>query len=155
MWLERNTAVYNAPKKGEKAINFTYPVLQGDTISLFDLHGKYVYVDVWATWCGPCIYEIPYLVELEKDYHNNDITFVSISLDTEKDKEKWKTMVKEKNLKGIHLFANGWSKITKDYAIFGIPRFMLFDKTGNVIETNAPRPSSKEIRILFNEILTD
>ena len=50
-------------------------------------------------------------------------------------------MIQDKSLKGVHLFADGWSKITKDYAIFGIPRFMLFAKTGNVIETIAQIPS--------------
>ena len=58
-------------------------------------------------------------------------------------------MVAEKELGGVQLWADGWSKITKDYAIFGIPRFLLFDAKGNVISTNAPRPSSDEIRELL------
>ena len=59
-------------------------------------------------------------------------------------------MVKEKELGGIQLWADGWSKITKSYAIFGIPRFMLFDTKGNVISTKAPRPSSIDIRDLLD-----
>ena len=147
-WLERKTAVDNMPKEGEPAIDFNYPDTDGNEFSLASFKGDLVYVDVWATWCGPCKAEIPSLQKLETDYHGQDITFMSVSVDT--DKEAWEKMVAEKELGGVQLWANGWSKITKDYAIFGIPRFMLFDAEGNVISTNAPRPSSEEIRGLLD-----
>jgi len=146
-WLERKTAVDNMPKEGEQAIDFNYPNIEGNKFSLSSFKGDLVYVDVWATWCGPCKAEIPSLLKLESDYHGKDITFMSVSVDT--DKEAWQKMVAEKELGGVQLWADGWSKITKDYAIFGIPRFMLFDSEGNVISTNAPRPSSDEIRELL------
>ena len=146
-WLERKTAVDNMPKEGEPAIDFNYPDIEGNEISLTSFKGDLVYVDVWATWCGPCKAEIPSLQKLETDYHGKDITFMSVSVDT--NKEDWEKMVAEKELGGVQLWADGWSKITKDYAIFGIPRFMLFDNEGNVISTNAPRPSSDEIRELL------
>ena len=107
-----------------------------------------MYVDVWATWCGPCKAEIPSLQQLETDYHDKNITFMSVSVDT--DKEAWKKMVAEKELGGVQVWADGWSKITKDYAIFSIPRFMLFSAEGNVISTNSARPSSDEIRGLLD-----
>ena len=146
-WLERKTAVDNMPKEGEPAIDFNYPDTDGNEFSLTSFKGNLVYVDVWATWCGPCKAEIPSLQKLEADYHGKDITFMSVSLDT--DKEAWEKMVADKELGGVQLWADGWSKITKDYAIFGIPRFMLFDAEGNVVSTNAPRPSSSEIRELL------
>ena len=147
-WLERKMAIDNMPQEGEPAIGFTYPDKDGEKISLSDFKGTLVYVDVWATWCGPCRAEIPSLQQLEADYHGKDITFMSVSVDT--NKEAWLKMVKEKELGGTQLWAEGWSEITKSYAIFGIPRFMLFDAEGNVISTNAPRPSSDEIRGLLN-----
>ena len=147
-WLERKTAVDNMPKEGEPAIDFNYPDIEGNEISLTSFKGKLVYVDVWATWCGPCKAEIPSLQKLETDYHGKDITFMSVSVDT--DKEAWEKMVAEKELGGVQLWADGWSKITKDYAIFGIPRFLLFDAKGNVISLDAPRPSSDEIRGLID-----
>ena len=58
-------------------------------------------------------------------------------------------MVQDKELGGTQLWADGWSKITEDYAIIGIPRFMLFSADGKVISTNAPRPSSDKIRDLI------
>ena len=147
-WLERKTATDNMPKEGEPAIDFHYPDTDGNKFSLASFKGNLVYVDVWATWCGPCKAEIPSLQKLEVDYHGKNITFMSVSVDT--DKEAWEKMVAEKELGGVQLWADGWSEITKDYAIFGIPRFMLFDAEGNVISTNAPRPSSEEIRGLLD-----
>ena len=141
-------AISKLPKTGEPAINFTYPDKDGNEFSLTSFKGNLVYVDVWATWCGPCKEEIPSLQQLEADYHGKNITFMSISVDT--DKEAWEKMVAEKELGGVQLWANGFSgvegSITKDYHIFSIPRFMLFDAAGNVISTKAPRPSSEDIR---------
>jgi len=150
-WSERKNWYDNMPKIGEPLIDFTYPNKNGNEISLASFMGKMVYVDVWATWCGPCIAEIPALQELEKDYHGKNIVFISVSVD--EDKEAWLKMVEEKQLGGIQLWADGWSKITKDYAIFGIPRFLLFSADGKVISNDAPRPSNDEIRTLINSNL--
>ena len=147
-WSDRKTAIDNMPKAGEPAIDFTYPDKDGNEFSLTSFKGDLVYVDVWATWCGPCKAEIPSLQQLETDYHDKNITFMSVSVDT--DKEAWKKMIAEKELGGVQLWADGWSKITKDYAIFSIPRFMLFSAEGNVISTNSARPSSDEIRGLLD-----
>ena len=142
-FLEKIEAIANLPQIGEPAIDFTYPDKEGNEFSLSTFKGNLVYVDVWATWCGPCKAEIPALKTLEHDYHNNNITFLSVSVDT--DKEAWVNMVADKQLGGTQLWANGWTGITKSYAISGIPRFMLFDANGNVISLDAPRPSSEEI----------
>jgi len=147
-WLDKKIAIDNMPQEGEPAIDFTYPDKDGNKFSLASFKGNLIYVDVWATWCGPCKVEIPSLQKLEADYHDKNITFMSVSVDT--DKEAWEKMVAEKELGGVQLWADGWSKITKDYAIFGIPRFMLFDANGNVISTDAPRPSSEDIRELLD-----
>ncbi len=151
LWRERKKLTDNMPKAGDPAIDFTYPGIDGNEVSLSSLNGKLVYVDVWATWCGPCLGEIPSLQKLEEEYHGRNITFLSVSVDT--DKEAWMKMVKEDNLGGIQLWADGWSQITKDYAIFGIPRFMLFSADGKVISNDAPRPSSGEIRGLLDSNL--
>jgi len=136
---------------GKAAIDFTYPDMDSNMISLSDFKGSYVYVDVWATWCGPCKYEIPFLLQLEKDYHDANIIFMSVSVDVEEAKQKWIDMINEKDMGGVQLIStDGWkSQIMKDYAINGIPRFMLFDIEGNVISVDAPRPSSDEIRKIF------
>ncbi|KGL62720.1 TlpA family protein disulfide reductase [Polaribacter sp. Hel1_85] len=134
--------------KGSFSPKFTdYENNAGGTKSLNDLKGKYVYIDVWATWCGPCIAEIPSLKKVEKEFHNKNIEFVSISIDQIKDHDKWKKMIVDKELGGMQLFAdNNWeSKFIQDYMIKGIPRFILIDPQGKIINANAPRPSDKKL----------
>lgn len=149
-YLKRHEQVQNLPKLGEAAIDFTYPDMDSNMVSLSDFKGSYVYVDVWATWCGPCKYEIPFLIQLEKDYHDANIIFMSVSVDTDNAKQKWIDMIKKEGMGGVQLFASGWSQICQDYAINGIPRFMLFDREGNVISVDAAKPSSDEIRNILN-----
>lgn len=143
-------SVYN---EGKPALDFKYPNTRGDSISLSDFKGSLVYVDVWATWCGPCKREIPHLLELEAAYHNENIVFLSVSVDEEKDYDTWLAMLEEKEMGGVQLFASGWSKITKDYKINGIPRFMLFDSNGDIVNVRAPRPSNPAIRPLIDQYL--
>lgn len=132
-----------------------YENYKGGTTSLKDLRGKYVYIDVWATWCGPCIKEIPFLKKIEKDYHNENIEFVSISVDKQSDRDKWRTMVDKEELEGVQLLADNdfKSDFVQDYLINGIPRFILLDTEGNIIKSNAPRPSNPELTKLFDDLL--
>jgi thiol-disulfide isomerase/thioredoxin len=156
-WREKKINIDNVPKEGEPAKDFNYADKDGNEFSLSSFKGRLVYLDVWATWCGPCIVEIPALKKLEEVYQDKKITFLSISID--KDKEAWMKMLDEKKLGGIQLWAgdlwesNSISGIAKDYAIYGIPRFMLFSADGNVISTNAPRPSAIEIKGLLGSNL--
>jgi thiol-disulfide isomerase/thioredoxin len=133
---------------------FDYENVNGGKTSLESLKGKFIYIDVWATWCGPCIAEIPALKEVEKAYHGKNIEFVSISIDERKDFERWKKMVADKELKGIQLFAdNAWeSDFVKKYAIDGIPRFILIDTEGKIVSADAPRPSEGKLKELLTEV---
>ncbi len=152
----------NLPKGSPSPVFEDYENHNGTKTSLTDLKGKYVYVDVWATWCGPCKAEIPSLKNLEKEYHDKNIQFVSVSIDDdrthqgswEKAKESWKAMVTDKELSGIQVFApNGWqSGFVRDYRINGIPRFILIDPNGNIVSADAPRPSDPKLVDLFNEL---
>jgi thiol-disulfide isomerase/thioredoxin len=136
-------------KKGDKAFNFSYPDLNGNPVSMSSLKGKVVLVDVWATWCGPCKKEIPHLKKLEEELRDKNIAFVSISVDEEKDKEKWKNFVEKEQLGGIQLYAKGWSEFTKYYDIHGIPRFLVFDQEGKIVTVDSPRPSMPELKELL------
>lgn len=139
-----------------------YENYNGGTTSLSDLKGDYVYVDVWATWCAPCIAEIPSLKALEKKYHGKKIQFVSLSIDDDRshggswDKAhaSWKAMVADKQLSGVQIFApKGWqSEFVVNYRIQGIPRFILIDPNGNIVTPDAPRPSSSELTKLFDSL---
>ena len=126
----------------------------GGKTSLDDLKGKYIYIDVWATWCAPCRKEIPFLKEVEKAYHGKNIEFVSLSIDKQADHDKWKKMIVDQALGGIQLLADkDWkSQFVQDYLIQGIPHFILLDPNGNIVSPNAPRPSDKELITLFNRL---
>ena len=130
-------------KKGSLSPSFNYPDSSGKNISLESLKGKLVYVDVWATWCGPCKAQIPFLKQLEEKYREEDIAFVSLSIDKLTNISKWKDMIVDKELEGIQIIADkAWrSKFVTDYVIEGIPRFILIDKDGNLMDPMAPRPA--------------
>lgn len=136
-------------RAGGMAADFTYPDVNGKEVSLSDFKGKVVLVDVWATWCGPCRGEIPHLKKLEQEMHGTDVVFIGVSVDEAKDKQKWLDFVKKEELAGVQLLASGWSKITKDYKINGIPRFMVFDRQGNIVSVDAPRPSNPELKAML------
>ncbi|TCC99649.1 TlpA family protein disulfide reductase [Pedobacter hiemivivus] len=142
-------------KPGDSAFNFSYPDNSGKTVSMADLRGKVVLVDVWATWCGPCKKEIPSLKKLEEEMKGMDVQVVSISVDEAKDKEKWLKMIKDENLGGLQLFASGWSDIAQFYKINAIPRFMVFDKAGKIVTIDSPRPSNPELKALLEKTLAN
>lgn len=142
------TKLYDT-RAGGVAADFTYPDVKGKMVSLSDFKGKVVLVDVWATWCGPCRGEIPHLKKLEEEMQDTDVVFMGVSVDEAKDKQKWLDFVAKEDLKGVQLLASGWSKIAKDYKITGIPRFMVFDRKGNIVSVDAPRPSSAELKRLL------
>jgi len=141
--------------KGKHSPKFmAYENNAGGKTSLDDFKGKYVYIDVWATWCGPCISEIPFLNKVEKAYQGKNIEFVSISIDDLNDYDIWKTMIKEKELSGVQLFADkSWdSEFVENYKISGIPRFILIDPKGNIITSDAPSPSNNKLKELFSSL---
>jgi thiol-disulfide isomerase/thioredoxin len=157
-------ALRKAFPKGSPSPGFEgYENFKGGTTSLADLKGKYVYVDVWATWCGPCKVEIPHLKKLEEEFHDKDIAFVSMSIDDdkrhkgswEKAHEAWKKMVAEKELSGIQIMApKGWeSDFVKAYKINGIPRFILIDPEGNIVDPNAQRPSNPKLKEMLETLI--
>ncbi|WP_308993788.1 redoxin family protein [Mariniflexile litorale] len=162
-YLAESMALKTELKEGSPSPTFdNYENYKGGKTSLSDLKGNYVYVDVWATWCGPCKVEIPSLKALEKKYHGKKIQFVSLSIDDDrshggswdKARENWKAMIADKELSGVQLFApNGWqSQFVLDYKIQGIPRFILIDPNGNIVTPDAPRPSSSELTELFTSL---
>ena len=140
---------------GKQSIDFDYENFSGGRKTLNDLAGKILYIDVWATWCGPCIKEFPSLKELVQEYDDKKIEFVSISIDHEKDYEKWRKMVSEKNIGGIQLYDSEGlnSSFMKAFNVGLIPRFIMLDKEGKIITSNAPRPSSEDVRNFINKHL--
>lgn len=155
-WKQIEDNYQNMVEKDKHLINFTFQNSEGDNVSLSDFRGKVVYIDIWATWCGPCKKEMPLLKELEKEYKDNkDIVFMSINIDVSKNIQKWKDFLVNEQLPGVQLFAGDMATevLSKPYKIKGIPHFMLVGKDGCLIYMDAPRPSSSEIRAVLNDAL--
>jgi thiol-disulfide isomerase/thioredoxin len=141
--------------EGNASPLFDYENHKGGKTKLADLKGKYVYIDTWATWCGPCRGEIPFLQKVEEKYKGKNIEFVSISIDTAKDHDKWKKFVDDKQLGGTQLIADAdWSsQFCKDFGINSIPRFILIGPDGKVISADAERPSSPQLEQRLDQLL--
>jgi peroxiredoxin len=128
-------------KPGTPAPGFSLKNEKGKTVSLADLKGKVVYIDFWGVGCGPCIYDIKnHVPEVHERYKSKDVVFVNICVDA-KDKQ-WKDALAKYNLDGVNLMAEGWSNnpVCKLYNINSIPHYILIDKTGKIVDNNAPGP---------------
>jgi thiol-disulfide isomerase/thioredoxin len=147
-YLGEQEIVLDKIKPGMPAPPFTLQSITGSTHSLADYKGKVVYVDVWASWCSPCRQETPKLKALYEKYKNDDrIAFLSIAVSDHID--KWKKAVEDDKATWTQLIDNG-NTIQSAYRANAIPKFILIDKQGNIVNPDAPRPSSgKEIEKLI------
>lgn len=127
--------------KGVRAPDFELTDIDGNKVSLSGLAGNYVYIDVWATWCGPCCREMGPLRELEHKFKDRPIRFVSISIDS--DESAWREKIKAEHPGGIQLRA-GSSTFERDYNVTFVPRFILIDPNGYIVDANMTRPSQPE-----------
>lgn len=134
---------------------FSFDNNNGGKSKLEDFRGKYVYIDIWATWCGYCLKELPHLKKLEEDYKGKNVVFVSISEDNPEDVNKWKKMIKDKEMSGVQLIADKDTRVQLDsfFNISGIPRFIILDPNGKIVDADAPRPSDPDLSLLFESLL--
>lgn len=134
-------------RPGQPAPNFTLETLEGDSMSFENLKGKVIYIDFWTTWCGPCKKEMEHSRKLKEQFKGEDIVFVYISLDDEKDKDMWQWFIRQNKIEGIHLIAKGGfdSEIAKAYNVTGVPTYYLIDKNGRIASNTPKRPSQAGI----------
>lgn len=111
---------------------------KGNVVDFSTFRGKYVYIDMWASWCVPCLREVPMLQKLEKELKNKKVEFVSISIDA--NQEAWKKKMEEKDMHGNQLWNPGGT-LGNALGVKGIPFFAIYDPDGNLYMHGAPRPS--------------
>jgi len=130
--------------KGDIAPTFRLLDKYNSSVSLSDFKGNIVYIDIWNTYCKPCIVEIPKFEKLKKRFSKNKIKFVSICVNSPK--ENWNKMIEKKNLTGIQLFSeksNG--EFFKKFMFNSSPRYILIDKDGKIVESHAGKPSDQKL----------
>ncbi|MFA6128355.1 MAG: TlpA disulfide reductase family protein [Bacteroidales bacterium] len=151
---------------GQPAPVFNLPDISGKMVSLTDFAGKYVFIDYWATWCGPCKAEVPEYKKLIEDYKGKNIVFMSISVD--KDKSAWEKMVREglpemdpatgKPFEPAKMIQMSWLQLhdavrySKIWLVKFIPTFVLIDREGKIINSRAQRPSNPELRKVIDAL---
>lgn len=137
---------------GQPAPAFALVDQDGKEVSLESLAGTVLYVDFWASWCGPCRYESPYAKELQAKFANKPVTFVYISLD--EDEEAWRKALEEEGLKGVHLWAKGFdTEVAKSYNVKAIPNYFIIGADGNIFENRPDRPSGENIVAELNKAI--
>jgi peroxiredoxin len=131
---------------GTEAIDFTQPDTTGAPVSLSSFRGKYVLVDFWASWCGPCRNENPNVVENFNLFKNKNFTVLGVSLDKPGQKEAWLNAIKEDNLVWSHVSDLQWwnNAAAKLYKVSGIPHNFLVDPQGKIIGRNLRGPALKD-----------
>ncbi|TDL99337.1 MAG: hypothetical protein C4K58_05290 [Flavobacteriaceae bacterium] len=105
-------------------------------------NAKLTYIDIWASWCAPCIAEMKYSRKLKTEYDPNEIQFVYVSID--ENSYKWSKANQQLQLNNSYLDHNG--NIAKQFKIMKIPRYILLNQKGDTIDKNAPRPSDEKIK---------
>ncbi len=127
---------------GKTAKDFTAITNDNKRVFLKDFIGKVIYIDLWATWCGPCLLEMPNFNKLKQQYKNNaEIVFLSISIDSER--TKWKDYLQKVNAEGQQWIINRAD--LSDYFVIDIPRYIIIKKDFTVFDLNAPAPSASNI----------
>ena len=142
--IESASSSFFASQKGVKGFDFVADKIDGSKLNLSDLKGKIVVIDIWATWCGPCVDQRPNMLEIAKKYMDNPkVAILMISVDSSVD--KWKKYVNRTNENNygieLHIPDGMNTEFGYKYLIKAIPKYVLIDREGVIFDSNLPEPS--------------
>jgi peroxiredoxin len=130
---------------GNPAPDFTMTDMDGNPVSLSDYRGKVVYLKFWASWCGPCMRQVPPAAELKKRMAGeDDLVFMYVSIDT--DENAWRTTIDRNNITGVHMVTPGRERgVPALYQVKWIPTFYIIGRDGNIFDNRPPQPADPEV----------
>ena len=140
-------------KSGVMAHDNEFCDAAGNVHRFSEFKGKVLYVDIWATWCGPCKMEIPHLAKVVEHFKDNDdVKIISISVDT--NRKAWENKIAADKPAWTQYIANKqqYAQTSKDWGIMGIPRFILINKDGSIYDGDAIRPSNPKLIPLLEKM---
>ncbi|MQP23632.1 redoxin family protein [Flavobacterium sp. LMO8] len=143
--------IYERLGRGNEARPIQAKDLNGNLVTISKFKGKFVAIDIWATWCGPCKYESPYFEKIAIKYKKENIVFLGLSSD--QDTKKWYLDAKNKSKSVTHLRLENPVLFSKDFNVNSIPRFILIDPEGKIYNSNMPRPSDSAFEIIIRKAL--
>jgi thiol-disulfide isomerase/thioredoxin len=155
----QDLAIRSSVKKGFENLRYTmkgaslpavkFEDAEGNIQNLDQFKGKYLFIDLWASWCVPCIKMTPFVQQLEKQYEGKNITFVAISIDG--NKQSWLSKIKELNMHG-HQFLDLPGAFTKRLNITGIPHYMIYDPEGKLVVYKADMPDNPKLKAMIDQL---
>ena len=148
--LQSNLQSLEKLREGAVVENFNFVDMEGKTVSLADYKDKIIYLDLWASWCGPCIQTFRTKTpDFEKALRDReDVVLMYISIDDKED--PWKNYLSKNPMRGVHLYAGqGFeADIMKYFKVWGIPRYIVLGKGNTIVRVNAPRPGDEALDLL-------
>jgi thiol-disulfide isomerase/thioredoxin len=137
-------------RKVNSVYEFTLSDSSGVTVDFNSLKSKYLVIDFWASWCKPCIANIPAMNQMINEYKSDSIQFISVSLD--KDLTQWRQSLAKNKFAGVQLSdPNGFKGLIAIYCkVLWVPKYIIADKNGQIINYDAPQPSEPDLRVLLD-----
>ncbi len=153
--LEANYVAMQSVWPGNPAPDFTMTDIHGEEVSLSDYHGKVVYLKFWASWCGPCMREVPPASELkERMRMEDDLVFMYVSIDA--DPDAWRGAVQRHGITGVHFNTPGRERgVPAEYRVRWIPSFFIIGRDGTIFDNRPPKPSDQDIDELLMAALAE
>ena len=141
-------------QRGEKAFDFTGETLYGSAFRLGDLIGKVVFIDVWATWCAPCLESRPKVIDIAKKFAGNS-NFEVLMVSVDDSREKWLNFLKnniENSISNIFIESGMKKNFGRQFNINAIPNYILIDKQGLIVNAYIKEPSTEVQEMITREL---
>ena len=137
-------------RKGDKCPDYVFQSRDSSEVTLRQFRGRYVVIDVWASWCYPCKKEYPTLRALAEKYKDKNVVFVSLSCDRRK--QDWLNGLWWEKMAGWQWWIAGDESSMEAFGVAAIPRLILLDKKGRVARLRLPKPSDPEFEKILREL---